>query len=850
MSDPKPPVLLVEPAQADAAPSTSSSPAMVEPEPSAELADGEGFEGLDDLAGSALDWLSANFDELSDAPTVASKPTLPVLAPVAVSPVRAVQEAPVEFDSFELESAWDMGDLDLNEAFTLDEEVVLDEGFEVDEVLLDEAPEMAVETAPLEASAADFMRLEEPPPEQSPRTLKVPRIEAFALELQSDSRVIEPLPALEVRPTPRIIEPLPAVEVRPTPRIIEVLPAVAGLEDAAVLGLEASARDEEVILNEEDLLQEDEEDVEEVVETRPAGSDFDQPPPAPTSKPARLDIKFDSDSDLSGERVSVRRSRAGVVLSPNLDARVHPADQGLPPSIPLSPPGVGRGAPWTLWGTARAVRREGARQYFAKRWRSVVKTTLVAAFIFTLAFVTYATFSWNRFGQPSEDTHFVYLAHTLNQCLAKRAPFEEKCTFEMLVPPPHGNDWASWIELPVKGDETLKGIWLDRGQGKFRTLDGNLYIIKSEDLDHGRRQVTHTFVSFPPGPALLMMPLIPDVDSPEVDLKDPKKLGLNDVKFTIVFAALNVLLMFFLLQHLTQLGASTRTTRENAVLTVLFALGTNVLWCSILGQVWFTALVVGLTFTLLYILAAIDTRHPLLAGIFLAFAMATRTPLAFSFVFFAYFLFFPDGRIRRKNWGEFLYKSVLFAVPILAVGAFLMWMNSARFENPGEFGHTYLAQGGLRRIQLYGLFNYHFLSKNLIAAFALLPRIQPHAPYVIFSKHGMSLFLTTPPLLYLLAYRTGSRQLDRKWFWALVATTAAIAIPGLFYQNTGWSQFGFRFSVDYTPYLVLLLALNRRRIGVFFVALMLVGILVNSAGAISFGRMPEYYQDWIIDPDR
>ena len=835
MSDPKPPVLLVEPAQADAAPSTSSSPAMVEPEPSAELADGEGFEGLDDLAGSALDWLSANFDELSDAPTVASKPTLPVLAPVAVSPVRAVQEAPVEFDSFELESAWDMGDLDLNEAFTLDEEVVLDEGFEVDEVLLDEAPEMAVETAPLEASAADFMRLEEPPPEQSPRTLKVPRIEAFALELQSDSRVIEPLPALEVRPTPRIIE---------------VLPAVAGLEDAAVLGLEASARDEEVILNEEDLLQEDEEDVEEVVETRPAGSDFDQPPPAPTSKPARLDIKFDSDSDLSGERVSVRRSRAGVVLSPNLDARVHPADQGLPPSIPLSPPGVGRGAPWTLWGTARAVRREGARQYFAKRWRSVVKTTLVAAFIFTLAFVTYATFSWNRFGQPSEDTHFVYLAHTLNQCLAKKAPFEEKCTFEMLVPPPHGNDWASWIELPVKGDETLKGIWLDRGQGKFRTLDGNLYIIKSEDLDHGRRQVTHTFVSFPPGPALLMMPLIPDVDSPEVDLKDPKKLGLNDVKFTIVFAALNVLLMFFLLQHLTQLGASTRTTRENAVLTVLFALGTNVLWCSILGQVWFTALVVGLTFTLLYILAAIDTRHPLLAGIFLAFAMATRTPLAFSFVFFAYFLFFPDGRIRRKNWGEFLYKSVLFAVPILAVGAFLMWMNSARFENPGEFGHTYLAQGGLRRIQLYGLFNYHFLSKNLIAAFALLPRIQPHAPYVIFSKHGMSLFLTTPPLLYLLAYRTGSRQLDRKWFWALVATTAAIAIPGLFYQNTGWSQFGFRFSVDYTPYLVLLLALNRRRIGVFFVALMLVGILVNSAGAISFGRMPEYYQDWIIDPDR
>jgi len=255
-------------------------------------------------------------------------------------------------------------------------------------------------------------------------------------------------------------------------------------------------------------------------------------------------------------------------------------------------------------------------------------------------------------------------------------------------------------------------------------------------------------------------------------------------------------------------------------------------------------------------MVACNWRHPLLAGMAFACAFSTRTPLAFSVVFVAYFLFFPDGRWRRTDWLPTFRKAALFALPILIVGGLVMWMNHARFGNVFEFGHRYL--GGHiawmhpihRRIATYGLFNVHFLSKNLMAAFTLLPRLQDSAPYVIVSKHGMSLFLTTPALLYLVAYRSGARRLDRKWLWALALTVVAVAVPGLFYQNTGWSQFGFRFSLDYTPYLVVLLALNRRRIGAFFIALVIAGFLVNSFGAITFGRSAKNYADWIIDPDR
>jgi hypothetical protein len=39
-------------------------------------------------------------------------------------------------------------------------------------------------------------------------------------------------------------------------------------------------------------------------------------------------------------------------------------------------------------------------------------------------------------------------------------------------------------------------------------------------------------------------------------------------------------------------------------------------------------------------------------------------------------------------------------------------------------------------------------------------------------------------------------------------TLLACMLPGLAYQNTGYAQFGFRFSLDYTPYLMMLIPLG------------------------------------------
>ena len=582
----------------------------------------------------------------------------------------------------------------------------------------------------------------------------------------------------------------------------------------------------------------------------------------------------------------------------------HPAEVGLSTPPPMARPGREPGSAWRLLGVLRAL-RESMKTEGLKRWSwSRLKRWALVAWlpflIFTMSFTAYALLSWNRFTKPSVETHFAFLAHTFLDRLScdgvegegfhrpdqgearprpkpRDAPTkgslrcERAQRFEMPIHPArpspypelfykgHQNDWASYEVLTLKGEdhEELAGFFTgERYKGlrehyeEFRGLDKQHYMLKRSMIDRGYTSERRYFMSFPPMPAVLMAPVIAMADRDDVDLRDPTKLGINDVHFTVFFAALNVMLCFLLLEHLRRLGISHRSRRDNTILTFLYGFATNVLWCSILGQVWFTALIVGATFTFLYLFAAIDTRHPLLAGLFLGCAMASRTPLAFSFVFFAWFLFFPNGRLRRGDWGEMFKKGVLFSIPILAIGVWLMWMNQVRYANPFEFGHTYLAGGRRPSTLNYGLFNYHFLSKNLTAALTMLPRLQPYEPYVIISKHGMSLFVTSPFLVYLFAYRSGWRSIDRKWFWALVVSVLAVAVPGLFYQNTGWTQFGFRFSLDYTPYLVLLLALNRRRIGPLFQALVFVGFLINSFGAVTVGRSPKYYEEnWVIDPD-
>jgi hypothetical protein len=96
--------------------------------------------------------------------------------------------------------------------------------------------------------------------------------------------------------------------------------------------------------------------------------------------------------------------------------------------------------------------------------------------------------------------------------------------------------------------------------------------------------------------------------------------------------------------------------------------------------------------------------------------------------------------------------------------------------------------------------------------------------------NGMSLLFTTPALLYLLKARKRTPIVIGAWL-----ALALVLIPLLTYYNTGWRQFGYRFSLDFmTPVLVLLAVAAERSERLLMHILIILGVLVNAWGVWCF----------------
>ncbi len=252
------------------------------------------------------------------------------------------------------------------------------------------------------------------------------------------------------------------------------------------------------------------------------------------------------------------------------------------------------------------------------------------------------------------------------------------------------------------------------------------------------------YVSFPPFPAVLMMPFVALAG-----------LSFNDVAFTLPFAAANVALLYRLLRRIQEVEGGTRSEWDHAVLALVFGFGTLAWSCSIRGEVWFTAEVVGVTFTLLYLHAALRAKHPVLAGAALACGSLCRTPIAFSAVFFLLEAVASGGPVDRANLRaaigdrerrkKILHCLALFAAPIAILAAPVLWMNQVRFGNPAEFGHSHLYTNRVNPdIRAHGLFSFHYLARNLRSAFLLLPKLDFQPFRLGYDPNGMSLLVTTP----------------------------------------------------------------------------------------------------------
>jgi hypothetical protein len=454
-----------------------------------------------------------------------------------------------------------------------------------------------------------------------------------------------------------------------------------------------------------------------------------------------------------------------------------------------------------------------------KGWRGLVLLYVVFA-------GAYLGASSGRLRQHSPYNHYVYLAEGwLHGRLA------------LAGAPPNENDWAKVDVLVLRDGRTVKGSYGGRGGpgDRFYPLAGRSETIAANQIV-SRSAIR--YVSFPPFPAVPMLPFVAVAG-----------LAFNDVVFTALWAALNPVLLFLLLRSLVRRGLSRRSPGDDLWLTLMFGVGSVYFYCSVVGQVWFTAHVVAVTTVIGFAWAAVGARRPALAGLFVGLGLGTRPPgLGFMAVLFLWEAIHSSraltrtegsgGKLRFRPNRELLLKLARFAAPLSAILVVLMLHNWVRFQNPFEFGHRYLNVQWQERIQRFGLLNYHFLSRNLAAALVLLPRILTKWPYVRISQHGMSMLVTSPALVYTVMPAERSRLAVPLWLTVLFT-----ALPSLLYQNSGYVQVGYRFSLDYLVFLMMLLAVGNRPLSRLWKSLIVISIPINLFLAIIFDRYGEFTYD-------
>lgn len=416
--------------------------------------------------------------------------------------------------------------------------------------------------------------------------------------------------------------------------------------------------------------------------------------------------------------------------------------------------------------------------------------------IFLLCSGVYGATSAGRLLRPSSDNHYVHLA---------QAWLEGR--LDVGSEPPGTNDWACF--------DTIDRGPCPPGRYSFSGVGAERY---------------RWYVSFPPLPAVLLLPLV-------------AVFGLTtlDALYWTLFAALGPVCLFLALRFLRESGRSPRSIREDLLVTALFALGSVYYFVAVQGTVWFAAHVVATSFVCLYLLFGFGARRPFSAGLCLALAFLCRpaTLLLAPFFLLQAWSAATDREGRRSEPPRHLVRSISsFALPLALVIAAAMWHNAARFDDPFELGHRFLQVRWRSRIETWGLFSTHYLPRNLAVFFLSLPWLLESSPFIRISRHGLAFWFTSPFLLW----GVWPKNLDATILslWAAIIPTALCT---LLYQNTGWVQFGYRFSLDYLPLLFVLLALSGRRFGLSFLACAFLAVVINGFGAVTFDRFSRFYDD-------
>lgn len=341
-------------------------------------------------------------------------------------------------------------------------------------------------------------------------------------------------------------------------------------------------------------------------------------------------------------------------------------------------------------------------------------------------------------------------------------------------------------------------------------LEGNLYFTQvPQNFNDGSYYEGYYFWPQGPFPAILLMPFV-------------ALFGINFHQGSIQFflSIFNCFLLYKIAKRITN-NSSTALW-----LSFAYIFASSYMLIGLIPWSWWYAQVVATTTLLLTLNEYLNKRRWFLIGLFLGLGIATRISLFFGGTFFIL------SALSTKNTSK-IRNLKLFIAPIFLTILLLFCYNFFRFHNFLEFGYIYhqpAVQILANNLKEYGAWNIHYFPTNLYYLFLSAPEAVFKEgtkvltfPFLKPDIWGMSILITSPWILWIFKASYKHKEIP-----AAFLTTALTLTFLLGYFSTGVRQLGYRYSLDFMPFLFLILCyLFAKNLPILFKITVIIAFIIN-----------------------